>query len=1414
MPSLSIGTSLIITAFLFCLNANGINSSHDINSKCKWQSAHGEVGLGAGGSGSGVEGDDRVLSCELHNMNDFSKINLNRVRKLDVKCANHLDNDLASVSGDNLNFLNIVELRLTQCQCPHLNQFNFSTALQSVVIVEGTASEANRFPLETSTWNNLRSLRTLELSRHNLKVLPKELLICHLPNLEKLSLRDNSITELSAATTCPDATTPISSRMKVLDLSKNRLSTIRNNEFSKLTNLHRLQLEDNSIRHLNDLSFWDLDKLEVVNVSGNRLTQLPQNVFAMNRNLLEIHLSNNSLAKLTYDNLKNLNKLSVLDLSHNQLITNSFNDKLVFNDLTQLRILNLSHNLLTRLNEQILSKLINLQIINLEHNSLADIGENTFHANANLKIINLAHNKLKRLSENVFSRVPQLNQLYLEMNSLTSIHAAAFGNLVNLIELNLNGNNLQGVPPVFASLKSLKSLDLGKNQIREIESANFQGLTSLMGLRLVDNFVTRIGNNSFRYLPALHVLNVASNQIAFIESTTFSSNIQKIHAIRLDNNSLTDLAGVFPNLKSLIWLNVSDNRIATFDYNSIPASLEWLDMHANSISKLTLAEADAMDEDEGGGGGGGNSKNSVRSKLSSWNLKYLDVSQNKLKAINEFSLSDNIEVLNLNDNQVEEIAANTFQNKLRLEKVFVMRNQLRQLDKNAIRVSRLTRHQSPQLSIAENPFHCDCHMEYLQDINTHSNYMRIVDLSSLQCTLNNRDEINGRRIRYPLHELKPDEFLCNYDNHCFQLCHCCDYVACDCKMMCPDNCKCFYDNMWQANIVNCARTLLNGSQHWGGDAGHDHLSNLKNIPMDATVIHLDGNKMFNLINHIFIGKKKLEILYLNHSNIYSISNKTFLGIQNLRVLHLDQNYLKHIHANEFSQLSLLQRLYLQSNELAMIESDTFSHMKSLALLDLRNNKLKNFHFMFDLFLSASTPSWKQIESLLSDGGNFANNRWVCNCDLIQKFSLLESVAISADGEGGGGGTAPSKQVETTKLILKNFKCTSLFDKCRQPHTRLGSYEFRDDDDDGRGGGSGNNYLIEKQLIGGKYVQIIAAVMISIIATALLITLICIFRINFNLWFYSKYHIKLFYTEPVQSLNKPYDAYIFYSFFDNDFVHRVLNYELEYQSFKTYLHYGHRNAKQPSRSGSLPNAQPPPLPPLNDIQTNMSLIEQSKRLIILITINFLQEELCNPNYRNYFKNIIFDGDNGRGGGEGGTEIIIIIAAPLDIVMLEPIFNLLLKKKQNNTIFWGEKHFWLKLHYLMPQRPQHSTGKHIQDANRDYEDADNITFIRNNLKLAPEGVEDESSDGEDVGLSRNLNSKQKNYPKKELLLHKNMQQHHQQHSKLTAQSYLNEQTGHVYTTISDIQPALAANCNPGNHPNGGVVGLDENKKAYFV
>ena len=391
-------------------------------------------------------------------------------------------------------------------------------------------------------------------------------------------------------------------------------------------------------------------------------------------------------------------------------------------------------------------------------------------------------------------------------------------------------------------------------------------------------------------------------------------------------------------LKELSWLNVSANSISVFDYAMLPrGSITWLDLHQNAIASLG---------------------NYFSLEAEFPRLTHIDASFNRITELGPQNLPNNVETLQLNDNQIQTLVPYTFFKKNVLKSVDLTVNKIASIDRNALRLaSELGTQNVPNFLLGGNPIKCDCHMAWFKEINQLQdlNFPKVMDLESIYCQLlYSRD-----KTFVPLVEAQTDEFLCTYKTHCFALCHCCEYDACDCEMTCPDNCTCYHDNSWSKNIAECS--------------GADFADLPDQLPMDATEIFLDGNNVGELFSHTFIGRKNLKSLYLNNSLISSVQNHTFNGLAALEILHLEGNSIKELQGDEFHGLKALKELYLQNNLIRSVNNVTFRDLQSLQILYLHGNRLVDF------------PVWTLSFNTQLAQMRLADNTWSCGCEFVNSF---------------------------------------------------------------------------------------------------------------------------------------------------------------------------------------------------------------------------------------------------------------------------------------------------------------------------------------------------------------------------------------------------------------------------------------------
>ncbi|KAK9498850.1 hypothetical protein O3M35_003406 [Rhynocoris fuscipes] len=1072
------------------------------------------------------------------------------------------------------------DLQLEFCKIRYVPPGVLSTSreLKNLVLrTHNTDWSAMTMEFHPNTFRGLTQLKFLDLSDNNVWSLPDEL-FCPLYSLTHLNMSRNrlqDVLELGFSETCNVG-------LEELDVSNNDIALIPDNGFTSLRSLQKLFLQENAIASMADRAFVGLNSLQHLNASSNQLVALPPELFLSTRDLREIYLHNNSISVLAPGLLEGLDQLLVIDLSHNEL-TSSWVNRDTFSGLVRLVVLNLGHNQLTKIDSHVFQDLYSLQILNLEHNEIECIAENAFMTLSNLHALTLSHNKLTNIEAYHFAGLYVLNQLFLDHNQIKIIDKKAFENCSNLHDLGLSGNYLTEIPDGIAELRFLKSLDLGENRISNIVNTSFQGLDQLYGLRLIENQIVNISKDTFSTLPSLQILNLAYNKIEHVDKGAFGTS-PTLHAIRLDGNQLKDINGMFVNLPGLVWLNVSDNQLQWFDYALIPPSLEWLDMHKNNVADL------------------GN----YFEKRDNLQIKMLDASYNRLTEINENSIPDSVESLLLNDNLIRKVKPGTFQRKVNLSRVVLFANKIQTIDLAALRLDPISEDKElPQFYIGNNPIHCDCTMEWLQRINQLSHlrqHPRVMDLESVTCQLTHS---RGSPTR-PLMDLKPSQFLCPYETHCFALCHCCDFDACDCEMTCPANCTCYHDHTWSANVVDCS------------NAGYTSVPT--KIPMDATEIYLDGNDLGELGSHVFIGKKKLEVLYLNNSNIDSLHNRTFNGVTSLRVLHMENNHLQELRGFEFDQLENLNELYLDHNEIKHLGNNTFKSMKTLEVLKLEANKIVNFE------------PWEQLSSETLATVSLEGNTWTCVCDSISHMEtwLKEN----------------SNTLNVDKLLCADGK-TTLLDTIRI------CSEARDTA--AATSAVHRNTFYNTAILGGDYIPFVAASLIVFIIILLFTTLGFIFRNDVSLWIHSRYGVRVFSEATDRDDDRLYDAYVVYSVKDEEFVSQVIASSLERSGYSLCLHYRDLHVMSPSY--------------LTDSILGAS--DAARRIAIVLSLSFLQNEWERPPFRAALQACLERTRTRR------NKIILLLTTDIGP---DPELQLLLKACK--VISWGEKRFWEKLRYAMP------------------------------------------------------------------------------------------------------------------------------------
>lgn len=1211
--------------------------------------------------------DGLALICSLSAINsaeektNFSVVPSEHTLSLTVRCR---EPSLSRLEADGFRSLqHLKKLTLDGCHLRAIppRAFYGLDKLRSLTV---KTRNAGVLSVSTDAFLGLSALEHLDLSGNYIRYLSPHAL-CPLTRLTSLNISHNEIgtlADLGSSLTCLES-------VQKIDLSNNDLSHLSSEYLTSKTwpKLEELRLNNNYIRSLKGNILRMKTWLHFVDLANNQLASLPEDLFQDAMRLKRISLSNNSLVELPPTLFQGpvSQSLDVLDLSGN-LLTSV--DAPLLDNLQALTFLDLSFNALVSIDSARDFRGLNaLQSLKLSHNRLSRLPNLPLPA---LRSLVLSHNDLtSKLPGRIFTKLPNLSHLLLDFNDIQELPQALFNNATRITVLDLSHNRLGVIPEAVNNLKNLQSFAVSDNHLKNLSQLQ---LPALWRLQASGNRLSNVTASQLDGLPALQVLDLSQNRIQDIEKTAFNSN-KPLQALRLDGNKLTRIDGLFQNLPNLTWLNVSANEISVFDYAMVPTTLQWLDMHQNQIRSLE----------------------NYFSLESQSQLKHIDASFNQIKELGPQNVPNNVETLLLNDNEIATLVPYTFFKKSKLKKVDLSVNQLEMVDRNSLRLSQdqpdmvsspslmangLYPHELPNFYLGGNPIRCDCHMAWFKSINNEEanalqNLPHVADLESIYCQLMySRD-----KSFVPLVDARIEEFLCSYKTHCFALCHCCDYDACDCEMTCPNNCTCYHDTSWTKNIAECSNAEFRELP--------------EQLPMDATEIFLDGNNLELLPSHTFIGRKNLEVLYLNNSLISIVDNHTFNGLASLEVLHLEDNAISKLQGDEFHGLLFLRELHLENNRIHSVSNATFEDLRSLEVLFLHGNQIIDF----PVWTLALNPNLKSVQ--------LAGNHWSCSCRFMENFRLwlVRNGAIVLDGSNimcVSSNEAGSEVLTSSMLNITNCLQESAITATTHIQQAMGdgqsdlAYATDNKDDTNEAGGS---VMVSKILF--DFLPIFFSVIAVVVLLIILMVLAFLYRNEVRLWLYSKYGIRFFHRIDgiMDDADKIFDAFIAYSAKDEAFLRQILAPELELsqtssQQYKLCLFYRDLPAIHHMNGGGIPLAHHPhhhhhhiyhQIP-----DAIVQAAEASRRTVIVLSEHFLKSEWSRYDYKSGLHTALRC-------NRGKKLIVILLGDIASRRDLDP--DLRLYMKTGIVLQWGDKLFWDKLRYALPDIRILNTSAFSPDTN---------------------------------------------------------------------------------------------------------------------
>ena len=215
----------------------------------------------------------------------------------------------------------------------------------------------------------------------------------------------------------------------------------------------------------------------------------------------------------------------------------------------------------------------------LNKNLLTHIEPGTFTPLTALAILEIANNMITDLESSIFREISPLQILDLHGNQLTSTSLPVL-QLDTTLVLDLSENNLDTfISGTFESPPDLNILILDKNNITTLHPNTNHNLLSLQILFLDDNRLTTIAPNMFP--NGLLKLHLSGNQVSEIVSNIFQAEQfqgvkSQLQELTVSQNSITSIPqDVFCYTPNLQQLSIANNQLRHFDLKPL-ASLKQL----------------------------------------------------------------------------------------------------------------------------------------------------------------------------------------------------------------------------------------------------------------------------------------------------------------------------------------------------------------------------------------------------------------------------------------------------------------------------------------------------------------------------------------------------------------------------------------------------------------------------------------------------------------------------------------------------------------------------------------------------------------------------------------------------------------------------------------------------------------------
>lgn len=196
------------------------------------------------------------------------------------------------------------------------------------------------------------------------------------------------------------------------------------------------------------------------------------------------------------------------------------------------------------------------------HSQLQTLDNDLFNAVPNIEHIDISGNEIRIIEGGLFSGLTRLKHLNISRNKIEDIPKSTFNYLSNCEVLDVSHNALHLIPlQLFEPMIRLQYLDISYNKIVSFSDYFFKPNRQLKSLFLNNNNLVKITSNALVDLKDLETLDVSSNQLDYIPKTIFD-NLEQLRNLNLNYNLFQNISSdAFKNIRNLRRLHIGGNRL-------------------------------------------------------------------------------------------------------------------------------------------------------------------------------------------------------------------------------------------------------------------------------------------------------------------------------------------------------------------------------------------------------------------------------------------------------------------------------------------------------------------------------------------------------------------------------------------------------------------------------------------------------------------------------------------------------------------------------------------------------------------------------------------------------------------------------------------------------------------------------------